>query len=265
MKKYKLIPIVLALVLTLTAILGSVALHAKPYFYPEYEKLSLESIFEKESLDEDDYKTLFLQTGLGKYAIDSIFGQEHFRETVLFYQNQFFDEKEYSCKRKAVITGVEVSEEKTLFAVKSGYVIITSATHSFFWRHGHAGLVLDEDTVLEAPILSKPAGTYKLEEWSKYPSFIILRLKDAQDSFLSETAYKAQRKLMGMKYDPLAAVFNKEKAKRVQCAYLVWRAFYEMGVDVDEGGNNIVTVNDIKNSDSFEIVQVYGYDPLKLL
>ena len=32
-------------------------------------------------------------------------------------------------------------------------------------------------------------------------------------------------------------------------------------IDIDSDGGNLVTVEDIKNSDLFEIVQMYGYNP----
>ena len=151
-----------------------------------------------------------------------------------------------------------------IFDVKPGYVLIMEASHSFGWRHSHTGLVIDKNSVLEAPIIFEPATIYSLSSWEYYPNFIMLRLKDATDEQLKEIAKDAKEDLIGITYSPLAGVFNKKQGnapKTVQCAYLVWYAFYKQGINIDKKGDSIVTVQNIKKSDMFEIVQIYGYDP----
>ncbi len=151
-----------------------------------------------------------------------------------------------------------------IFPVKEGYVLLMESSHSLGWRHGHAGLTVDNGYVLEAPIIGQPSMEYPIGMWEFYSSFIMLRLKETSDTELKAVADNAQKYLNGIMYNPLAGVFKKsqgKKPKTVQCAYLVWYAFHSMGIDIDSTGGNIVTVNDIKNSDKFEIVQIYGYDP----
>ena len=274
MKKRILSIIALSLVVILAVygILSVVTLHNNAFFSPDYEKQDLIPILEKEILLEEDYKTLFYQTGLGKYAIDSIKNDEDFIERVLSFQDNFFEKHEIKCVREAITTSMEYTLSESgnytkafeVFDVKPGYVLIMEASHSFGWRHGHAGLIVDKNQVLEAPIIFEPASTYSLSSWQYYPNFIMLRLKNATDEELSTIAKNAKKDLTGITYSPLAGIFNKEQGnapKTVQCAYLVWYAFYKQGINIDKKGDSIVTVQNIKNSDMFEVIQIYGYDP----
>lgn len=270
-RKLAIVSALIAVVLAFCGILSVVTLHNN-FFSPDYPIIDLEPILLKESFTEEDYKTLFYQTGLGKYAIDSIKDDDDFIQRVEEFQQGFFRKNEIVCKREAITTCMEynVSENGfytrgfTVFDAKPGYVLIMEGSHSFGWRHGHAGLVIDENSVLEAPIIFEPTSVYGIYTWTYYPNFIMLRLKNTTDSRLKEIAENAKRDLEGVMYSPLAGVFNKKQKgtpKSVQCAYLVWYAFYNQGIDIDKDGDNIVTVSDIKNSDMFEVVQIYGYDP----
>jgi hypothetical protein len=92
----------------------------------------------------------------------------------------------------------------------------------------------------------------------------MLRLKNTSDEDLAKIAKDAKKDLMGINYSPLAGVFKKRQGKapkNVQCAYLVWYAFYKQGINIDKGIDSIVTVQGLKNLDMFEVVQIYGYDP----
>ncbi len=262
----------LALILAVYGIVSVVTLHNNAFFSPEYEKTDLIPILEKSVFTAEDYKTIFYQTGLGKCAVDEIKDDEDFIDRVLSFQENFFNKNEVVCVREAITTSMEYSVSETgayikafeIFDVKPGYVLIMESSHSFLWRHGHAGIAVDKDKVLEAPIIFEPATIYSVSSWEYYPTFIMLRLKDATDEELKTIATEAYDDLMGITYSPLAGVFNKKQGnapKTVQCAYLVWYAFYKQGINIDKKGDSIVTVKNIKNSDMFEVVQIYGYDP----
>jgi uncharacterized protein YycO len=266
----------LAIIFAVMGVISVVTLHNNAYFSPDYEKIDLVPILNKEVFTDDDYKTLFYQTGLGKYAIDSIRNDYNFVARVKEFQDQFFKKNNTNCVREAITTNMEYNVTKSgyptsgfkMFDVKPGYVLIMESSHSFGWRHGHAGIVLTKYTTVEAPIIGQPSMVYGIDTWTCYPSFIMLRLKDADDDKLKEIANGAKNNLVGIIYSPLAGVFNKKTGPRpetVQCAHLVWQAFYNFGIDIDSDGGNIVTVNDIKNSDKFEIVQIYGYDPSEFM
>ncbi len=271
-RKLALISAILAVILAFSGILSVVTLHNNAFFSPDYPLIDIKPILSKAEFTEEDYKTIFYQTGLGRYAIDSIKNDADFIERVEEFQQGFFQKNEIVCKREAITTCMEYNASEngyytksfTVFDMKPGYVLIMEGSHSFGWRHGHAGIALSSNTVLEAPIIFQPASIYGISTWTYYPNFIMLRLKGATDSQLEEIAKNANRDLNGIMYSPFAGVFNKKQGKTpnsVQCAYLVWCSFYNYGIDIDKNGDSIVTVSDIKNSDMFEVVQIYGYDP----
>ncbi len=275
MKKriFSLIALSLAFILAVCGIFCVITLHNNAFFSPVYEKTDLLPILEKSDFTEEDYKALFIQTGLGKWAIDQIKNDENFIPRILKFQDNFFKQHEIKCVREAFTTSMEYSVTESgaytrafeMFDVLPGYVLIMESSHSFAWRHGHAGLVIDKYSVLEAPIIFQPTSIYGISSWEYYPTFMMLRLKNTTDDQLKEIAKDAKDDLMGITYSPLAGVFNKEQGnvpRTVQCAYLVWYAFYKQGINIDKNGDSIVTVQDIKNSDMFEIVQIYGYDPM---
>ena len=266
------IALTLALILAVYGIVSVVTLHNNAFFSPDYEKVNLIPILEKAEFTKEDYKTLFYQTGLGEYAIDSIKGDADFIDRVLSFQENFFSNKEIKCVREAVTTSMEYAVTESgfytkafeIFDVLPGYVLIMESSHSFAWRHGHAGLVVGDNQVLEAPIIFQPSSIYTLSSWEYYPTFIMLRLKNTSNEDLAKIAKEAKKDLIGKNYSPLAGVFNKKQGKapkNVQCAYLVWYAFYKQGINIDKGIDSIVTVQSIINLDMFEVVQIYGYDP----
>lgn len=272
-KKLAILSLIMAILLSLYGILSVVTLHNNASFSPDYSRVDLDEILNKTDFSEDDYKTLFYQTGLGKYAIDSIKGTADFKERVKEYQQLFFKQTDYTCSREAITTNMEYFVDAEgeyihgfkMFDVKDGYVLIMESSHSFGWRHGHAGIVVSNgNAVLEAPIIGQPTQKYMISTWTKYPTFIMLRLKDTSDAKLKEIALDAEKYLDDSVYNPLAGVFKKDQGQSpdsVQCAYLVWYAFFNHGIDIDSDGGNIVTVKDIKDSDLFEVVQIYGYNP----
>ncbi len=271
-KKLAILSLIMAILFSLYGTVSVVTFHNNASFSPDYEMVNLDDILDKSEFSEEDYKTLFYQTGLGKYAIDKIKGTEEFKETVKIYQRNFFSKPDYSCTREAITTNMEHFTDSRgvriegfkMFPAKEGYVVIMESSHSFGWRHGHAGLVVKNKRVLEAPIIGEPSQKFSLDVWQMYPSFVMLRLKDTSDEKLKAIADDAEKYLDGIIYNPIAGVFDKEQGLKpdyVQCAYLVWYAFYNHGIDIDSDGGNIVTVNDIKESDLFEVVQIYGYDP----
>ena len=245
-KRLAFLSLILSMVIAFCGIFSVVTLHNNASFSPEYKKLDLKVILSKQVLCDNDYKTLFYQTGLGKCAIDSIKDSDNFIETVERFQHNFFKKSDYICSRDALTTSMEYNIEKghlyegfEIFPVKAGYVVLMESSHSIGWRHGHAGLVVSNDFVLEAPIIGEPSREYPLSSWTYYPTFIMLRLKNTSDEELKNIAKDAERYLNGIVYNPFAGVFNKKqgkKPKNVQCAYLVWYAFYNHNIDIDSDG-----------------------------
>lgn len=164
-----------------------------------------------------------------------------------------------------------VAEEEFSFKeLKPGDILVTMSTHSLGWRHGHAALVLDEETTLESTVWGEDSSLGKTDSWKRYSGFAVLRVKDAPEMGERVAEY-AERELCGVPYHLSAGVLG-EKAPDteapyfgVQCAYLVWYAWDSLGIDLDSDGGRLVTPADLLLSDKLEVVEVYGIDPMEYL
>ena len=260
------------------------------YRLPDYDKTDITGILEKETLSQDDYKELFYQTGLGKTAIDEILGKDEKHkeplnqtkldkraiEEILKFQENFFTEYNVSRTKAAVIVNHEslVDDEGKLVygfdlaPYENGYVLVTKATYTLGWRHGHAGIITDasKQETLEAVLLGNNSMLQNINKWRCFPSFMMLKLKDASRENLDEIAEFAKDKLLNIPYGLSVGLFGSKnplpaKIKATQCAHIVWYPFMQFGYDIDCDGGWLVTPKDIANSDLFEIVQIYGVDP----
>lgn len=247
------------------------------YFRPNYDKTDITDILEKEMLSDDDYKELFYQTGLGKTAVDEVMKNKVLgKEKILEFQKSFFTEYNISREKSAVIVNHEsiVDEEGKLMygfdlaPYKNGYVLVTKATHSLGWRHGHAGIVTDaaNQETLEAVLLGKDSMLQDINKWRIFPSFMMLKLKDTSREDLDEISRFAKNNLLGIPYGLSVGLTSKKNPdpnniKTTQCAHIVWYPFMQFGYDIDSDGTWLVTPKDIANSELFEIVQIYGVDP----
>lgn len=243
---------------------------------PDYPETDLDSIVYKEQLSDEDYLTLFRQTGLGSEAVDEVFSKNEgiSRERIIEeYQNNFFNPKDYECRNVAVFVNEERirNEDGTpakgfdIASLKNGDVLITKATHTVGWRHGHAAIVTDASRgeTLEAILLGNPSILQNTSKWQTYPSFILLRLKDNSGGDAERIAEYAKNNFDGIPYGLLTGIPEKAplEIKKTQCSHLVWYPYMHFGYDIDSDGSWLVTPKDIANSDLFEVVQVYGVNP----
>lgn len=277
--KYKKLLIILSIIIIITVAIAIAEKLIEPmgYFRPDYDKTDITGILEKEMLNEDDYKELFYQTGLGKTAVDEILKNEVFgKEKILEFQENFFTQYNISREKFAVIVNHEsiVDEEgKQIYGFdlapyKNGYVLVTKATHSLGWRHGHAGIVTNAENqeTLEAVLLGKDSMLQDINKWRNFPSFMMLKLKDTSQETLDEIAEFAKNNLLDIPYGLFVGLTvgknpDPNNIKTTQCAHIVWYPFMQSGYDIDSDGTWLVTPKDIANSELFEIVQIYGVDP----
>lgn len=247
------------------------------FIRPDYEKTDISVILEKELLEDEDYKELFYQTGLGKVSIDEILmDKASGKQKILKFQEAFFRDTNVSCEKIGIITSQEsiVNDEGnpmygfSLAPCKNGYILVTKATHSLGWRHGHAGIVTDaaNNETLEAVILGTDTQLQNINKWRVYPSFMMLKLKDTSQETLDEIAEFAKNNMLGIPYGLTVGLTSKknpspDSIKSTQCSHVAWYPLMQFGYDVDYDGSWLVTPKDIANSDLFEIVQIYGVDP----
>lgn len=265
------------LIIFTAALIRDELIEPESFIQPNYEKTDLNPILAKSELSETDYKELFYQTGLGKTAVDELLkNKETGIENILNFQHNFFDKKNVMCEKIGIITSQEsfVNEKREykygfdLAPYKNGYVLITKATHSLGWRHGHAAIVTDEEKgiTLEAIILGENSQYQNINKWRMYPSFIMLKLKDTSYDKLNEISEFSKTCMNDMPYRLTIGLFSKKnpdkyKIKGTQCSHLVWYPFKQFGYDIDSDGLWLVTPKDIANSDLFEVVQIYGVNP----
>ena len=239
--------------------------------YPGYKREKLETIADMKSLYEgnitkEEERQLFLQTGLGEWGIEGIRKESknmHELEKKLHYfQKQLFEEK----------------GKKKLTDLQTGDVLVSMSQRLFFYPHGHAAIVTDgkENILLEARSYHAGSCPCKEDKWANLSSFIVLRLKkEIRETFKEQKGYDpaqkaadyAKENLDGLKYSLFKDLrpLSGSTLEYTQCAHLVWYAYYVSGLDIDENRGIIIKPKDFLESDVFEIVQVFGISPDKLL
>lgn len=254
----------------------SVCCHNR-YFTPEYEEKELSIFFQKRFLTSRDYDELLLQTGLGRSAVNKLRGNENGLKLLKEYQEQMFSTPVITCNS---IFGGFVREDLRLTEsgewqygpefvdLRPGDIIVSLSTHSFGWSHGHAGLVIDQEHALESTVIGSKSKIYTIEGWRKYGNYVILRVKNTDDAMGKKVAEYAAKRLVGIPYRLTTGFFGKkemlkEEISTVQCAYLVWYAWYRHGIDLNSNGGMVITPWDLISSKEVEIVQICGMDPRK--
>ena len=257
--------------------------HRHPAFFPDYDKVNLTPILAQSTLSAQDYDTLFLQTGLSGAAVDDLlfFGQGGI-EQIIATQEGFFTP--YSNECVAMLPGRFTTEDLILdeqgsrtagvplALVQPGDILLSFSTHTFGWRHGHAGLVTDAEhgITLEAVVMGSDSAQLSMQHWRTYSNFMLLRIKDATAEEREQVVKLALEHLDGIPYGLTSGVFgvkapDLEASLRAQCSYLPWYAWQAAGYDLDSDGGRIVTVGDLAASPLLEVVQVYGMKPEDLL
>ncbi len=246
---------------------------AEAHYTPDYPMVELEPYLEKGELTAEEYTILFEQTGLGKPAIDTLWARGAQEELEKVQQN-FFDAVSVECEHNTIISKEESlcreGQRHSVYipVVEEGDILLTFNCHVFGWRVGHAGLVVNAQKrqTLEARVLGTDSALLSMSHWQEYPSFAVLRLKNAAKEEREQIAEKAVKRLQGVPYRLHAGIFGKKEGKEqkpegTQCSHLVWCAFWNCGYDLDSDGGKVVTPKDIFDSPLLEVVQIYGMNP----
>lgn len=235
---------------------------------PSYAKEDLTEVLAKSEWTDADYEFLYLQTGLGKPALDAL---KYDKDRILKIQENLFYEGEIKHELAAFTSPHDYMEHHAVMApLETGDVLVTSSCHTFGWRNGHSAIVVDEefDLVLESNAPGFPSSYGRAEWFAVSSNFILLRLKDASKEERKAIARQAERTLLEIPYSLTVGIFTKKDLKEnvsaTNCSHLVWQAFKNFGYDIDADGGPVCTSRDIALSPLFEVVQVYGFDPIKL-
>ncbi len=236
------------------------------YWRPNYAKINLEPILQKETLEDSDYEILYRQTGLTKLGVDGLLAEN---KTARIYalQEAFFADYPVVYSRFNPFTYMDVYETGVhipMAALQDGDIIVTAATRVSWWRYGHAALVVDgkNERILESIGPGSKSEIGGANCFSEYSSFLILRPK--VDAALKKQAVDfAKTTLLDLPYRFSVGILSEKDPKTLrstQCAHLVWYAYKRFGIDLDSNGGGVVKPQDIANSPYVEVVQAYGYD-----
>ena len=222
----------------------------------------------EEKLTQDDVRLLEKQTGLCEKTVRELYRQNRMEE---FYdlQKAYFGEIKTACSRTTILTCEERivdGQGKTtggmkIPVVEDGDILITNCSHFLGWRNGHAAIVVDARNrqILEARAIGLPSVTGSLDTWETYPSFLILRLKDAEEEFRRQIAEYAKENLIGIPYRLTAGLWGERSVQEgTQCAHLVWSAYRQFGIVLKKNSLGIVTPGSLADSEQLMVVQQYG-------
>ncbi len=244
--------------------------HKDGQYKPTHERVKL--------TEETDYETIFLQTGLGKSAVDKLIQKQGF-QAILDAQEAFFNPPEVRC---TALLGWFTREDqftesqsgghyRSLVDLQPGDILISLATHSFGWYHGHAAIVVDDYTVIESAVLGSNSQYGTTGKWCTYSNYAVLRIKNVTEEQQQELIAYCKENLMDIPYSLTSGIFG-DKAPEpdsaffgMQCSYLAWYAWYQNGYDLDSDGGRIVTPHDILHSPYVDVVQLYGMDPHRFI
>lgn len=239
--------------------------HREEYFVPDYERITL--------TENSDHETIFLQTGLGRSAVDKLLEAGDF-EAILKAQDAFFDPPEAIC---TPLLGWFTREDRLetsgtpLVDLQPGDIVLTLSTHTCGWRHGHAGLVIDSSTILECIVLGTDSTLVNAAHWKSYSNYAVLRLKTITPELQREIMSYSLDTLLGIPYRLFSGLVGPkapapdEPGFGLHCSYLVWYAWNHFGYDLDSDGGRLTSAFDLLHSDLLETVQVYGMDPRQFL
>lgn len=235
---------------------------------PDYEQTDILPLLTKEQRTEEDYQTLYKQTGLAKAGVDGLLAQGGVQK-ILRIQDKFFEDRKVNVSQMVPFTFYEdCIDGMPHAALENGDIILTASIYVSFFRYGHSALVVDaaRGEILESlqpGTLSKITYESSLFEFS---TFLIVRPKVEKELREQVAAYAATN-LLNVPYRLTAGIFTRkfeEELKATQCTHIVWWAYKKFGIDLDSNGGKIVKPQDIFQSDKVELVQAYGF-PLDTL
>ena len=271
----RLLVVLCAVILFAGAVLGVLQAGVKytqkhwDYFTPNYARTDISPILEKSELSDDDYQTLYRQTGLTKLGIDGLLKDGNITQ-ILKIQEYFFSNPTLEVNHFAPFTYLEeVDDVAPLANLEDGDIIVSASTRVSWWRYGHSTLVVDGKgkLILEALEPNSKSHFAPASSMANLSNFLILRPK-IDEALKADVVNFARDNLLNVPYRLTTGVFSKKynpnKLKGTQCAHLVWYAYKKFGIDLDSNGGRIVKPQDMALSNMVEVVQTFGFDLDKL-
>lgn len=237
---------------------------------PDYDKVAISEILDKDELSDEDYDILYAQTGLTKIGIDRALSHGTAgKQKILDVQNEYFGEHTVFNDKFApfVCTDrLDGNKKITNIYLENGDIVVTSSTHISGFRIGHSGLVTNGPlgSVLQAMAYGTPTFVGKIGDFTSRVNFMILSPK-ADAKTRKDVVDFALENYKGVAYSGVIGIFSpKDTTEKTQCAHMIWQSYKNFGIDLDYNGGLLITPRDIANSPEVELVQVFGFDPVNL-
>ncbi len=238
------------------------------YWEPDYQQIDITPILEKQTLTDEDYETLYRQTGLTKVGVDDLWGTIAGKNKIRSIQSGFFQKRTIERRKFGPMVYTEEivyessSELPIITNLKDGDILVSSSMHFSWWRFGHAGLVIDGNgrRLVEAFEMGYPSDITHASSFAYRANFIVLRPR-VDEAVKQQVVEYAKEELVGLSYDFMVGLTSKkylETPKGTHCSHIVWTAYKQFGVDLDFNGGKVVTPRDMMKSDKMEVVQVFG-------
>ena len=270
---------------------------------PLTPEVSIDNLLRRNKLTDKELHIISEQTGVNRAVIETLFNQEQ-KQQILELQKAYYEPISITSVRTTPLTvceyvideNGEYTKGTSIVNLQDGDIVITKNSRFLGWRNGHAGLVVDAEQglVLEAVMLGTDTKLCSVRGWEKYPSFLVLRLKEEfQNTYEIEKVVSfAEQNLLDIPYQLHAGIWGrmtglfekecsdeekeqKSQSRKMQdgelaqiaeatlsgthCAHVIWNAYQQIGIDLDSDGGLFVTPYDIQNSPYLEIIQSYGY------
>ncbi len=235
--------------------------------------VDLTELADKQTLTEEDYRIIFLQTGLGKPAVCDLQKSDNFLQVLQKFQQQRQEKHEY--RRGFVFFPTTTAEllvdskghERTLILppLRDGDILITKSTKTMIYRHGHAAICIDGEgeKVAEAMTFGSPSAITQIDSWTSYATLMILR-PQAENETIEKAIDFTRKKLIRIPYSLGVGLLEKDKSQKpavdaTHCSHLVWQAYKASGLDIDSDGGWLVSPRDISRSSNLELVFSFGF------
>ena len=255
----------LLLLLTVLEIGLRFSVSKKPWV-PDYPKEDISPVLYKKSYTNEDYRFLYLQTGLGRIGIDELVAAGEY-EKIITIHHQFFDEQNLIFERFSIFAAIlHRSDTITLHApLSDGDILYSPSTYFSFFEVGHSALVTNgkKELMAQASGYGNPLETIDSRSFFARPIYVILRVNTDEESRNNAVKYTKDN-CIGARYNILAGIFDSEpdgKLKSTHCSHFINLAYASVGIELDSDGGRIVTPKDIFNSPGLSVVQVFGIDP----
>ncbi|OON90451.1 MAG: hypothetical protein ATN33_02985 [Epulopiscium sp. Nele67-Bin001] len=264
--KLKLISIGAIILAIIYSLLGYIV-RINMFYYPIYEKIDLMPILTKVAYTDSDYLTILQQTGINIPLVNELKKTDTFIEDMLRFQQNYYKPLNVQTLAMNAITSWEKALDEDgkvipafeIAPYKNGYIFLTKSTFTVNYRHGHAGLIVDDvhGKILESSEPFTDSSLFDAKYWEYFPTFKMMRPIGVSQEVLDEIAKYAITELTGKPYNLLNLKFT---TASTQCALLPWQAFKAFDIDIDGDNGMIITPADIAKSNSLEVMQIFGFD-----